>query len=106
MIDVGLWISYILFFLALAGMAVYSIINMIGDFKKAKGTIIGVGILVGLFLVSLLLSGNEVLPKYEQLGIAAGQSKMIGAGLIMMYILGIGTVLIAIYAEVRKLFIK
>jgi hypothetical protein len=106
MIDLGLWICYLLFIAALTGMGVYSVINMIGDGKKAKGTIIGVGFLLGLFLIGFLFSGNEVLPKYEQLGISAGQSKMIGAGLIVMYIMGVATIGIAIYAEVRKIFSK
>ncbi len=106
MIDIGLWISYILLFAAVAGMAVYSIINMLRDPKKAKGSLIGIGILIGLFLIAFLLSGNEVLPRYEDFGIDASDSKLIGAGLITMYILGAGTVLIAVYAEIRKLFMK
>jgi hypothetical protein len=56
--------------------------------------------------VTFLISGNEVLPKYEQFGIGATQSKMIGAGLLMCYLLGFATVLIAVYAEFRKLFMK
>ncbi|MBL7915423.1 MAG: hypothetical protein JNL49_10300 [Bacteroidia bacterium] len=106
MIDVGLWISYILFIGALAGMAVYSLINMLRDTKNAKGTLIGVGVLVGLFLVTFLLSSNELLPKYVDLGITPSQSKMIGAGLLMSYLVGFGTIAVAVYAEVRKIFMK
>ncbi|OQA07651.1 MAG: hypothetical protein BWY67_01679 [Bacteroidetes bacterium ADurb.Bin397] len=106
MIDVGLWISYILFVGAVAGMAVYSLINMLRDTKNAKGTLIGVGVLVGLFLITFLLSSNELLPKYVDLGISPTQSKMIGAGLLLAYIIGFGTVAIAVYSEVRKIFMK
>ena len=106
MIDVGLWIGYILFIGAVAGMAVYSLINMLRDTKKAKGTLIGVGVLAGLFLLTYLMSGNELLPKYVDLGISATQSKMIGAGLLLAYIIGFGTIALAIYTEVRKVFMK
>lgn len=106
MIDVGLWISYILFIGAVAGMAVYSLINMLRDTKNAKGTLIGVGVLVGLFLLTFLLSSNELLPKYVDLGISPTQSKMIGAGLLLAYIIGFGTIAIAVYSEVRKIFMK
>ncbi len=106
MIDLGLWISYILLFAAVAGMAVYSLVNMLRDLKNAKGTLIGVGVLLALFLLSFLISGDEVLPKYEQLGISSGQSKMIGAGLITLYIIGFATVVLAVFTEFRKLFIK
>lgn len=105
MIDVGLWISYLLFIGALAGMAVYSVINILRDTKKAKGTLMGIGILVGLFLISFLLSGSEVLPKYEDFGITSSGSKLIGAGLTLAYFIGIGTVVLAVYSEIRKVLI-
>jgi hypothetical protein len=47
-----------------------------------------------------------VLPKYEQLGISAGQSKMIGAGLILLYTMGVATLVLAVYSEFRKIFNK
>lgn len=106
MVDIGLWICYLLFIGALIGMAIYSVINVLRDTKKAKGSLMGVGILVGLFLITFLISGNEVLPKYEAFGITASQSKMIGAGIMMIYLMGIGTVVLAVYVEIRKLFMK
>lgn len=106
MIDIGLWISYLLFFAAVVGMAVYSVINIIRDTNKAKGTMVGVGILIGIFLLTFLVSGNELLPKYVDFGISPTQSKMIGAGLLMCYLLGIGTVIVAVVVEVRKVFMK
>jgi hypothetical protein len=106
MIDAGLWIAYIMFILALAGMAVFSLINMLSDIKKAKGTLVGIGILIVLFVVSYAISGSEVLPKYEQLGIDSGSSKMIGAWLILLYIVGVSTFALAVVSEFRKLFMK
>ena len=106
MIDAGLWITYILFVVALAGMAVFSLINMLRDLKKAKGTLMGIGILVVLFIISYAISGSEVLPKYEQLGIDSGSSKMIGAWLILLYIVGVSTFALAVVSEFRKLFMK
>lgn len=106
MVDIGLWISYLLFIAAVLGMIVYSVVNMLRDTKKAKGTMVGVGLIAGLFLIAFLFSGNEVTAKYANFGISATQSKMIGAGILMTYILGIGTVVIAVYVEVRKVFMK
>ncbi len=106
MVDIGLWIGYLLFIGALIGMAIYSVVNVLRDTKKAKGSLMGVGILAGLFLITFLFSGNEVLPKYEAFGITASQSKMIGAGIMMIYLMGIGTVVLAVYVEIRKLFMK
>jgi hypothetical protein len=106
MIDVGLYVSYALFIGAIAGMLVYSVINMLRDVKKAKGALIGIGVLAALFLITFLISGNEVLPKYADFGINASQSKMIGAGITMVYLLGVGTIILAVYVEIRKLLMK
>jgi hypothetical protein len=106
MLDAGLWITYIMFILALAGMAVFSLINMLSDVKKAKGTLMGIAVLVVLFIISYAISSDEVLPKYEQLGIDAGSSKMIGGWLILLYIVGAATFIIAIVSEIRKIFVK
>ena len=106
MIDLGLWICYLLFIGALVGMAGFSVLNMLRDTKNAKNTLIGIGVLVGIFLLCFLVSSNTVLPKYEQFGITPSKSKMIGAGLILGYLMGIGTIVIGVYAEIRKIFMK
>ncbi|MBL7929702.1 MAG: hypothetical protein JNL47_09585 [Bacteroidia bacterium] len=103
MINFGLWITYLLVIGAVAAAIIFPVMHIARNPKAAKGTFIGLGLLLGIFLISLILSSGQVNEKY---GISAGQSKMIGAGLTMIYLLGFGAIVVAIYTEVKKAFGK
>ncbi|MCC6384178.1 MAG: hypothetical protein LC117_08460 [Bacteroidia bacterium] len=103
MISFGLWITYLLLIVAVATVIIFPLRNLLKDPKAAKGTLIGLGILVGLFLVSFLISGGQANEKYQ---ISDGESKMIGAGLVMCYVLGIGAILVGIFVEIKKALSK
>lgn len=103
-IDIMFIVTYILLGVSVIGAIVFPIINMIGDFKKAKGSLVGIGIVAVLFIISYALSGNEVLESYEKFGVTATSSRIIGASLIMMYIMSIGAIVMAIVGEVYKAF--
>lgn len=103
MINFGLWISYLLIIAAVAVAIIFPVMQIAKNPKAAKGTFIGLGVLLGIFLLSLILSGGEALEKYK---VSAGQSKMIGAGLTMIYLLGFGAIVVAVYTEVKKAFGK
>ena len=103
-IDIMFIVTYILLGVSVIGAIVFPIINMIGDFKKAKGSLVGIGIVAVLFIISYALSGNEVLESYEKFGVTATSSRIIGASLIMMYIMSIGAIVMAVLGEVYKAF--
>jgi len=104
LIDIMFIVTYILLGVSVIGAIVFPIINMIGDFKKAKGSLVGIGIVAVLFIISYALSGSEVLESYEKFGVTATSSRIIGASLIMMYIMSIGAIVMAIVGEVYKAF--
>ncbi len=101
MTDFGLWVSYLLLFAALAGVVIFPIRSLLMNPGNAKNVLIGLGSLLVLFLISYLLSGGQANEKFQ---ITEGQSKMIGAGLTMFYLLAIFTLLITLYSEVVKIF--
>lgn len=103
MINFGLWITYLLIIGAVAAAVIFPVLQIAKNPKAAKGTFIGLGVLLGIFLISLILSGGQANEKYA---VTAGQSKMIGAGLTMIYLLGFGAIVIAVYTEVKKAFGK
>ena len=70
--------------------------------ESLKSTGIGIGILLGLFLISYVISGNEILPWYIEFGVDAGLSKFIGGMLILVYLLSTLAVVGIIYSEVSK----
>jgi uncharacterized membrane protein len=103
MINLGLWITYLLIIGAVVAAVIFPVMNIAKNPKAAKGTFIGLGILIGIFLISLILSGGQANEKYN---ITAGQSKLIGAGLTMIYFLGLGAIAAAVYTEIKKAFGK
>jgi hypothetical protein len=62
----------------------------------------GVGAIVAFFIISYVLSGNEVTLKYSALGVGEGGSKIIGAGLIMFYFTMLVAIVIMVYSEINK----
>jgi hypothetical protein len=96
---------------ALVGVAavlaiVFPVVNTIANPKDAKSIFAGIGALLLVVVVSYILAGDEVLPKYEQYGTTASSSKWVSTGLIMFYLLSAIAVGITIFAEVYKIFKK
>jgi high-affinity nickel permease len=103
MINFGLWIAYILIVLCIVSVVLFPIKSLLQNPKSAKNAGIGLGALVVVFLLSLMLSGGVANDKFH---ISAGESKMIGAGITMLYFLAIGTVGLTLYTEVIRFFKK
>lgn len=103
--DILLYIGYFLVAVAVIAAVVLPLIKSFADPRSL--ITIGAGIIaIGvIFLIGYALSGNEVLPSYADYEYIDGSvSKLIGGGLITMYILiGIAIVGIAV-TELSKLF--
>lgn len=104
LIDLGLYASYLMTILAIAGAVLFPLIYLIKNPQNAKGALIGIVAIAVLFGVSYAVSGDEVRTIYTKFGVDAGQSKLIGSSLIALYILSIAAVVAAFYAEVTRFF--
>jgi len=102
MIDAGLYITYILFFIAAGAAILFPVLYIIQDPKGVVRSLAGVAALVVIFIVGYALSGNEVTAKYATYGVGAGSSKLIGAGLIMFYLTLLAATVGVIYSEISK----
>ena len=107
-IDVNIFIiwSYILFGIAGASAILFPLVNLILNPKKAVRSLISVGILAVLALISYLIA-SDAIPNFtgaQKFDISATTSKMVGTGLWAMYILGLVAVLSILYTEVSKIF--
>ncbi len=103
-IDIMFYVTYALLAASVLGAIVFPIVNLVGNPKKAKSALLGIGMVLVLFFVSYFMSGSEVLESYTKYGITAGVSKIIGATLLMTYILGALAIVSAIAGEVYKAF--
>jgi len=103
-VNILLIITYVLLGIGTLGAIIFPIINMVGDLQKAKRALVGIGGMAVVFLFSYLVSGNEVLDSYVKYNVTESSSQMIGAVLIMMYVLGLGSILLAVAGEIYKAF--
>lgn len=100
--DIGLIIMYILLGIAIVTAVVLPLVNALKEPKSLLQSLIGVGVIVGLFFIAYAISGNEVTAKYQIYGVSAGTSKLIGAGLISFYVLFVVSLLGIIFSEISK----
>lgn len=98
----GLYLFYFLGGAALLSLIVLPFMNALKAPKELLQSLMGIGFLVVLFLISYALSGDEVTLKYASLGVGAQSSKLIGAGLIMFYIVLVIAVIGFIISSIRK----
>ena len=101
-IDIGIYACYILLFVALIAAVVFPLLQITQNPAALVKSGIGVAGLVVLFIISYSLSGSEVTAKYTTMGVGESGSKMIGAGLILFYIILIATVVIMVFSEINK----
>lgn len=104
LINIGIYLTYILFAVAIIALIVFPIYFMLNNFKKAKGGLLGMLVLVGVFVISYALAPADQGVFYENFGIGSGTSKLIGGGLITTYIIFAGVIITALYNEVAKWF--
>ena len=100
--DIGLYVGYTLFTVALLAAVILPLINALKSPKDLAKSGMGLGALVIVFLISFGIAGSEVTAKYTAQGIGESSSKMIGAGLTMFYIVFIAALIGIVYSEISK----
>ena len=101
MIDIGLYTLYALMIIALGSVIIFPIVHAIGSPKAMVRSAVGIGIIAVLFGVSYAISGSEVTLKAAAAGVDASSSKMIGAGLLMFYVVLALAIISIIYSEIN-----
>jgi hypothetical protein len=96
------------YFLAILSIVITLALSLMQIFKSGKGsmkTLITVGIIIVLGLFSYMISKNTLSPdQLERYSISANGVKMVGAGLIMTYIIMMIAVGVFIYTSLYRFF--
>jgi hypothetical protein len=101
LLDIGLYAFYVFLAVAVIAAIVFPIINAIKTPAALLRSLVGVGALLVLFGISYALSSGDVGAGST---VTSGESKLIGAGLIMFYISLLLAILAVVYSEVTKAF--
>lgn len=99
-VNLLLILSYVLMGIGAVGAILFPLYQMTTDFSKAKNALIGVAGTILLFAIGYMFSSGEVLPAYEKFGITPELSRFIGSTMVMVYILGIGVLVLAVVGEI------
>lgn len=102
MIDIGLYVLYGLLFVAVATAIIFPLVNAIKEPSALVKLGISLGVIAVLFGLSYALSGSELNRSAIAAGLSENTSKLIGAGLIMFYIVLGLSILALIYSEINK----
>lgn len=103
MANYGIVLTYILFAVATLAALVFPIMHMVSHPKKAKEVGMGVAALLIIYIIATLLASDEVTEHFAKFNVTATESKQVGTGLIVFYILAAGAVISAVYTEVSKM---
>ncbi len=88
-------------FICLIGFAIWSII---ANFKDSKESLIGVGALVVVLLISYLVSSPSSSAIEVKFAISPSLSKLLGGGAIAAYIFGFGAILAMLWSSISIKF--
>lgn len=97
MVDVGLFIAYILILVCALTAIGMPLVKAFGDPDSLKKMGMGVGALVVVFILSYVLADGS-----NSGGVAESTAKMVGAGLTTFYILALGAIGGIVYTEIKK----
>ena len=106
MANYGIIITYILLTAAAIAAIAFPIMHLVANPKKAKQVGMGLGALLVVYILAYLLASDEVTEHYSKFNVTDTQSKQVGTGLIVFYILAAGAVVSALYTEVGKMINK
>ena len=106
MANYGIILTYILLAAAAIAAIAFPIMHLVANPNKAKQVGMGLGALLVVYILAYVLASDEVTEHYSKFNITDTQSKQVGAGLIVFYILAAGAVVSVLYSEVGKMINK
>ena len=104
LVDIALYAAYILLIASVVLGVLLPLILAIGNPKSLLKGLMGVGAIAVVFLIAYGFSDGTVTPDLTKVGYGATASKIIGAGLISLYILLIGSFVGIFVSEIIKIF--
>lgn len=105
-INIGLYLAYIALVAAVVLLLVFAVKGIITNGKGSRPALIGFGILLAIVIIAYVLSPAETGDFYTKYGVSPKQVKIISAGLITTYIIGIALLVLTLISATVKLFKK
>jgi hypothetical protein len=94
---------YLLLIISIIAAIVFPVLNLLSHPASARKSLIGLLFLGIVTAISYAFAGDEVLKSYEPFGVTPSESKWVGTGLIMFYLLSIVAIGATFYSGLTKL---
>jgi hypothetical protein len=104
LVNIGLYVGYVLLAGSILLGLILPLINAVGNPGSLLKGLYGILFIGVVFGIAFIFSNADQSPFYTKFGYGPIASKIIGAGLISLYILMIGSILCMIGTEIIKLF--
>jgi len=102
-IDIGFYIAYALLGITVLATIIFPVRYLIKYPRESKYSMISIGIMAFILLIGYLISGGEIPAIFEKYKIGSSQFKLVGGGLITVYILTIAAIIAVVYTEIKSL---
>ncbi len=103
MTNYGILLTYILLAVATFTALGFPIKHLIENPKKSKDVGKAAAALLVVYLIAYFMASDEVTDHFSKFNVSPSESKQVGTGLFVFYILAASAVLSAVYTEVSKL---
>lgn len=87
LIDFALYTAYFLLIISVILGIVMPLITAIGDIKSLLKGLVGIVLVAVVFGIAFTFASGQVTPDLAKIGYGSTESRLIGAGLISLYIL-------------------
>jgi len=104
MVNFGLYLTYFLVLVAVAGSIIFPLKYTLQNIGDAKGVFIALGAMVAILLVGYFTASADYNFKGMENYIIQGNVKLVGGGLNSLYILIVIAIVSSVYFEVTKFF--
>lgn len=106
-VNTFMYIAYAILMVTIALVLLFTLKGLFTNTATLKSTLLGVGAFLAVLIIAYLVSGGDTREYlYGGLPATAGESHMVGAGLVAFYILMITSVVVMLLSSVKKLFNK
>lgn len=104
-VDIGLFITYALIGIAALGFIFSEIFFLIKNIKEAKNTLIGIGVLILILVISYAIGSGESIAGTEKFELSSGTYKIVDSGLFATYTL-LAVAFLAMIADLVLGFVR
>lgn len=103
-VDPMAYVTYIVLAIVLVFVVFFVLKNLFTSGASLKNTLLGVGLFAAVLIIAYAVSGGDTNTyMYNNKVATAGQSHMVGAGLIAFYILIIGAIATMLISGIKKI---